>query len=82
MIKKYLTAVAIVACLTTISTPTFAQNPFKAFKNCTELRKVYKLGVARSATIAGSSGATVNAKVYKENIKSDGDKDGIACETK
>ena len=74
--------VAIFACFTLVSTPALAQNPIKSFKNCTELRKVYKLGVAKSATTAGSSGATVNAKVYKDNVKSDGDKDGIACETK
>jgi len=50
------------------------------FKNCTELRKVFPKGVAKSAKAAGATGAKVNSKVYLENIKSDGDKDGIACE--
>jgi hypothetical protein len=54
--------------------------PLKKFKNCTALRKVYPKGVALSAKAAGQSGAAVNAKVYKENVKSDRDKDGVACE--
>jgi len=54
--------------------------PSKIFKNCTELRKVFPSGVAKSAAAAGTTGAAVNAKVYSENKKSDGDKDGIACE--
>lgn len=57
-----------------------AQTPSKTFKNCTELRKVYPKGVAKSTTAAGKTGATVNSKVYMENLKSDRDKDGIACE--
>lgn len=57
-----------------------AQTPSKAFKNCTELRKVYPKGVAKSTKAADKTGATVNSKVYMENIKSDRDKDGIACE--
>ena len=52
----------------------------KVFKNCTELRNVFPKGVAKSAATAGTTGATVNSKVYLENKKSDGDKDGIACE--
>jgi len=52
----------------------------KVFKNCTELRKVFPSGVAKNAVAAGTTGATVNSKVYLENKKSDGDKDGIACE--
>ena len=57
-----------------------AQYTSKAFKNCTELRKKYQYGVAKDAKSAGSSGALVNAAIYKQNIKSDRDKDGIACE--
>lgn len=57
-----------------------AQTPSKVFKNCTELRKVYPKGVAKSTRTAGNTGATVNSKVYMENIKSDRDRDGIACE--
>ena len=50
------------------------------YKNCIELRKAYPRGVAKDAKSAQSSGATVNAKVYNANKKSDRDKDGIACE--
>jgi hypothetical protein len=57
-----------------------ASQPSKKFKNCTELRKVFPKGVAKDAKSVGSSGATVNAKVYKLNKGSDRDKDGVACE--
>ena len=50
------------------------------YKNCTELRKAFPRGVAKDAKSAQASGATVNAKVYNANKKSDRDKDGIACE--
>ena len=50
------------------------------YKNCTELRKAHPRGVARNAAAAGSSGATVDAAIYKANAGSDRDKDGIACE--
>jgi len=50
------------------------------YKNCTELRKVHRNGVARDATAAGKTGATVDAATYKANAGSDRDKDGIACE--
>ena len=56
------------------------QAPSKEFKNCTELRKVFPSGVAKSAKAAGATGAKVNVKVYLQNTKSDRDKDGIACE--
>ena len=57
-----------------------ANQPSKKFKNCTELRKTFPKGVAKDAKSAGGSGAAVNSKVYKENIGSDRDKDGVACE--
>jgi len=50
------------------------------YKNCTELRKAYPKGVAKDAKAAQATGATVNAKVYNANKKSDRDKDGITCE--
>ena len=58
-----------------------ASEPSKKFKNCTELRKTFPKGVAKDAKSAGSTGATVNAKVYKLNIGSDRDKDGVVCES-
>jgi hypothetical protein len=56
----------------------------KKFKNCTELNKVYPGGVAKPGAI-NKGGATkkepfTDAALYKANIKSDRDKDGIACE--
>lgn len=58
-----------------------ASQPAKKFKNCTELRKTFPNGVAKDAKSAGNTGAKVNAKVYKENIGSDRDKDGVVCES-
>lgn len=59
----------------------------KAYKNCTELNKVYKHGVGKPGAKdrAGRRGKrvtnfTVSAATYKLNTKSDRDKDGIACE--
>ena len=56
----------------------------KKFKNCTELNKVYPGGVAKPGAInkggATKNQPTFNAALYKANIKSDRDKDGIACE--
>ena len=57
-----------------------ASTPSAKYKNCTELRKKYPNGVAKSAKTAGNTGATVNAKVYAENKGSDRDNDGVACE--
>jgi hypothetical protein len=71
---------------TTIEGPTVVitkkglQTPAKKYRNCTELRKTFPKGVAKDAKSAGNTGATVNAKIYKLNIGSDRDKDGVACE--
>ena len=56
-----------------------------AYKNCTELNKVYKGGVARSASVKNVGGKTkyapfVSQAIYDLNKKSDRDKDLIACE--
>lgn len=56
-----------------------------AYKNCTELNKVYKGGVARSASVKNVGGKTkykpfVSQALYDANKKSDRDKDFIACE--
>jgi hypothetical protein len=55
----------------------------KAYKNCTELRKVYPHGVGKVG--AHDKGGDVtdftrDSKTYAKNTKSDRDKDGIACE--
>ncbi|MBY6037218.1 excalibur calcium-binding domain-containing protein [Fictibacillus nanhaiensis] len=57
----------------------------KVYKNCTELNKVYKGGVARSSSVKNKGGKTkykpfVSKELYDANKKSDRDKDYIACE--
>lgn len=62
-----------------------AQAEAKTFKNCTELRKVHKFGVAVSKSSVNSGAGPifspkVSATVYRLNRKLDADKDNIACE--
>jgi Excalibur calcium-binding domain len=59
----------------------------KAYKNCTALHKVYPHGVAKKGAkdkVKGKSKPVTNFAVstatYNLNKKSDGDKDGVACE--
>jgi hypothetical protein len=67
-----------------IAFPSHSNAAAKKFKNCTELNKVYPGGVAKPGAVnkggATKKQPTVNAALYKANIKSDRDKDGIACE--
>jgi hypothetical protein len=56
----------------------------KTFKNCSELNKVYKGGVALPGAV-NQGGATkyepkYSKSLYLANKKSDRDNDGIACE--
>ena len=56
----------------------------KTYKNCTELNKVYKGGVALPGAV-NQGGATkyepkYSKALYVANKKSDRDNDGIACE--
>ncbi len=84
--KKLITCTIAIALL--ISPTAASAQPHildKKFKNCSELNKTYKGGVAKSATVVNAGGKTknsptVNAKVYKENASKDRDGDGIACE--
>jgi hypothetical protein len=67
-----------------IASPSQSNAAAKKFKNCTELNKVYPGGVAKPGAV-NKGGATkkkpfIDAALYKSNIKSDRDKDGIACE--
>ncbi|MEO5981828.1 MAG: excalibur calcium-binding domain-containing protein [Pedococcus sp.] len=69
------------------SVPASAAPKPKAYKNCTELNKVYKHGVGRPGAkdkvgrrSKRVTNFTVSAATYKLNTKSDRDKDGIACE--
>jgi hypothetical protein len=64
---------------------TDAATKAKTYKNCTELNKDYKGGVARSSSIKNIGGKTkhkphVSKELYDANKKSDRDKDQIACE--
>lgn len=79
---KRLSAIALIPLMLTVSISTVASagQPSKTYRNCTELRKTFPHGVAKSARTAGTTGAKVNAEVYAENVKSDRDKDGVACE--
>lgn len=57
----------------------------QTFANCKELNKVYKGGVARSASVTNKGGKTkfkpfVSQVIYDANKKSDRDNDLIACE--
>lgn len=55
-----------------------------SYKNCTALNKVYPGGVALPGAVnkGGSTRyePTYDRALYNANIKSDRDKDGIACE--
>jgi hypothetical protein len=80
-------AVAGIAALfvTMVVAPAEAAPTPRAYKNCTELNKVYKGGVAKNAKVRNKGGKTrykptVSAKVYSLNTARDRDKDGIACE--
>lgn len=57
----------------------------KTFKNCTELNKIYKGGVAKDTKVKNVGGKTkytptISADLYTLNSQMDRDKDGIACE--
>ncbi|MDQ0220201.1 excalibur calcium-binding domain-containing protein [Peribacillus cavernae] len=62
-----------------------AKTKVKTYKNCTELNRDYKGGVARSSSVKNKGGKTrykpyVSKALYDANKKSDRDKDWIACE--
>jgi hypothetical protein len=77
--------IVITVCLGLVITfPTKSNAAVTKFKNCTELNKVYPGGVAKPGAV-NKGGAIkkepfIDAALYKANIKSDRDKDGIACE--
>ena len=58
----------------------------QSFKNCSEVRKTYPMGVARSLTAAKKqknypvNNPFVSAPIYNSIAKMDRDKDGTACE--
>jgi len=83
-ISLILLSATLIFGVSTIS-PTETDAAAKKFNNCTELNKTYKGGVAKAANITNKGGKTkftpfVSKEIYEANIKSDRDKDGIACE--
>jgi len=80
---KRLLALAISVAIA-MSVMQSSQAVTKVFKNCTELNKVYPGGIALPGAV--NTGGTTkktpkyNKALYVANIKSDRDKDGIACE--
>jgi hypothetical protein len=62
-----------------------AKTKIVKYANCKALNQVYKGGVARSASVKNKGGKTkykpfVSKELYNANVKSDRDKDFIACE--
>lgn len=76
---------ALLLAVTVPASPQVAHAKEKTYKNCTELNRDYKGGVAKSASVKNKGGKTkhkpfVSAELYEANKKSDRDKDFIACE--
>lgn len=85
--KKIFPIVLSLGLLTSVSfgTAESANAATKTYKNCTELNKAYKGGVARASNITNKGGKTyykpyVSKALYDANKKMDRDKDFIACE--
>ncbi|MEK3977871.1 excalibur calcium-binding domain-containing protein [Psychrobacillus sp. FSL K6-2836] len=83
-ISVILLSATLLLGVSTIS-PTTTDAASKTFANCKELNKTYKGGVSKAANIKNKGGKTkytpfVSKEIYEANIKSDRDKDGIACE--
>lgn len=86
--KVFINFLSLIVILgfTSISTDVVeAKEEIVTYKNCTELNKVYKGGVARSSSVKNKGGKTkynpfVSQALYDANKKSDRDKDLIACE--
>lgn len=87
--KKHLNICLAAGLILTLSMSTMglatAESKVTTYKNCTELNKDYKGGVAISSSTKNKGGKTknkpyVSKELYNANKKSDRDKDGIACE--
>ncbi|KMK97419.1 excalibur calcium-binding domain-containing protein [Rossellomorea marisflavi] len=71
--------------LASLSVPATEAAAAKKYKNCTELNKDYKGGVARAKGVKNKGGKTkytphVSKALYDANKSKDRDKDSIACE--
>jgi hypothetical protein len=85
--NRFLIGILVVALLTPLGYSTaHGVQMAKVYENCTELRRDYPTGVAKSraaATKAERSGArrpSVSKSLYLQNKDSDRDKDLVACE--
>ncbi|PGK52048.1 hypothetical protein CN918_30115 [Priestia megaterium] len=87
--KKFFPVVLSLGLLTSVSFGTVevanAATQPKVYKNCTELNKTYKGGVARASNVKNKGGKTyykpyVSKALYDANKSKDRDKDLIACE--
>ncbi len=80
--RKIATAIISASLLWSATTSVNAQT----FKNCTEVRKVYPMGVAKTLVAAKKqknypiNKPFVSAGIYASLAKLDRDKDGTACE--
>jgi hypothetical protein len=80
--RKLVVATISATLLWSVTTSVSAQS----FKNCTEVRKVYPMGVAKSVVAAKKqknypiNNPIVSAGIYASLAKLDRDKDGTACE--
>lgn len=70
----------LVAMLILCSAQPINASSSTTFKNCTELRRRYKFGVAVNFNVTGTSKAKIARSVYLKNQRLDVDRDGIACE--
>ncbi|MCM2604166.1 excalibur calcium-binding domain-containing protein [Rossellomorea marisflavi] len=71
--------------LASLGVPATEAAAAKKYKNCTELNKDYKGGVARAKGVKNKGGKTkytphVSKALYDANKSKDRDKDSIACE--
>lgn len=83
--KKMIGCVLILSLsLASLGVPT-TEAAAKKYKNCTELNKDYKGGVAKAKGVKNKGGKTkytphVSKALYEANKSKDRDKDFIACE--
>lgn len=83
--KKLLSIILGVGLIFGFSATDSVEAKVKTYKNCTELNKDYKGGVAESSSSKNKGGKTkykpfVSKELYNANKDKDRDKDGIACE--
>ena len=82
--KNLISIAVLVTVLWFAPMQSYAESRAITYKNCTELNKVYKGGVARvgATNVGGKTNYKpfYNNDLYKANSGSDRDKDGIACE--